>query len=101
MTAPAVSIFGMFLNGSLVGRLRLYQNSATNTDLIGRVFRVCAALGIAGNAALIALHESTANYPPTGRWVLEQCIFAMCVACRIWLQFFRFGPLEWVWRRAT
>ena len=29
-------------------------------------------------------------------------IFAIqCVVSRIWLQHFRFGPLEWIWRRAT
>jgi uncharacterized protein len=29
-------------------------------------------------------------------------IFALqCVASAIWLQFFRFGPLEWIWRCAT
>src|SRR5712671_1742694 len=27
-------------------------------------------------------------------------IFAtQCFACRLWLQYFRFGPLEWIWRR--
>lgn len=29
-------------------------------------------------------------------------IFALqCIAFRFWLQSFRFGPLEWLWRRAT
>jgi uncharacterized protein len=174
----AVSVLGMFLIGSLVGRLRLYQDLASNADLFRRVFRACAPFGVAGNALLGSLHASTPDYPPTGRWVLEQCIFAIavptmalayasgfallwirgwqailrafshagrmalttyvcqtliaillfygiglkwgntigfmqaaliavavfalqCVAARIWLSFFRFGPLEWLWRRAT
>ena len=33
---------------------------------------------------------------------LAVAIFALqCIASRIWLQAFRFGPLEWIWRRAT
>src|SRR5262249_27715586 len=33
---------------------------------------------------------------------LAVAIFAVqCIAARVWLQFFRFGPLEWIWRRAT
>ena len=174
----AVSVLGMFLIGALVGRLRLYQNLSANADLIGRVFRVCAPIGVLGNAVLVLLHASTPDYPPTIQWVIEQCVFSIavpamalayasgfallwmrgwkrvlrafapagrmalttyvsqtligiflfygiglklgntlgfaqatvvaiaifalqCVASRIWLQFFRFGPLEWVWRRAT
>jgi uncharacterized protein len=174
----AISVLGMFLVGALVGRLRLYQNLTANTNLIGRVFRVCAPIGVLGNAVLVPLHAATPDYPPTGLWVVEQCLFAIavpamalayastfallwtrgwgrilgalapagrmalttyvsqtltgvflfygiglglgntlgfaqaiavavaifaiqCVASRIWLRFFRFGPLEWIWRRAT
>jgi uncharacterized protein len=174
----ALSILGMFLIGALVGRLRLYQNLSANAHLIWRVFRICAPVGVIGNAVLVSLHASTPDYPPTAKWVLEQCVFAIavpmmalaytsgfallwargwqpilrafapagrmalttyasqtligifmfygiglklgktigftqailiaigvfalqCVASRAWLQFFRFGPLEWIWRRAT
>jgi uncharacterized protein len=174
----AVSILGMFLVGALVGRLRLYQNLNANARIFGRVLRICAPIGIAGNVLLVSLHASTPDYPPTAQWVLEQSVFAIavpamalsyasgfallwargwdrflrafastgrmaltryvtqtlagivlfygigfgfgstlgfapliliafavfalqCVASRIWLQLFRFGPLEWLWRRAT
>jgi uncharacterized protein len=34
--------------------------------------------------------------------VLAVAIFAaQCVVARVWLRWFRFGPIEWVWRRAT
>ena len=168
----------MFLIGVVVGRLRLYQNLTAHANLIGRVFRVCAPAGVLGNALLVFLHASTPDFPPTGRWVIEQCVFSIavpamaltfasgftllwmrdwqpvlhafgpagrmalttyvsqtligifffygvglrlgnalglaqltavavaifalqCVASRIWLQFFRFGPLEWLWRCLT
>ncbi|HYM35629.1 MAG TPA: DUF418 domain-containing protein [Steroidobacteraceae bacterium] len=174
----AISVFGMFLIGALVGRMRLYQNLSANTKLISRVFFVRAPLGVLGNAALVPLHAATPDYPPTGMWVAEQCVFSIavpamalsyasgfallwmrgwqpilrvlapagrmalttyvsetligmflfygiglgfgnrfgfvqatavavtifaiqCVASRIWLHYFRFGPLEWIWRRAT
>ena len=174
----AISILAMFLIGALAGRLRLYQNLTANANLIKRVFRVCAPIGVLGNAALVPLHAATSDYPPTATWVVEQCLFAVavpamaltyasafallwtrrwdrvlrvlapagrmalttyvsqtligvflfygiglgfgktlgfveaiavavaifamqCVVARIWLQFFGFGPLEWLWRRAT
>jgi uncharacterized protein len=173
-----ISILAMFLIGALVGRLRLYQNPAAHTDLIRRVFRVCVPIGVLGNLVLVRLHGATPVYPPTGLWVVEQCLYsiavpamaltyasgfallwvrgwhrvlqtlapagrmaltnyicqtlisvflfygiglglgstigyaqatvvaisifvAQCVVSKIWLQFFHFGPLEWVWRRAT
>jgi uncharacterized protein len=174
----AVSVLGMFLIGALVGRLRIYRDLAGNATLIARVFRVCAPVGVVGNAVLVPLHATTPDYPPSGMWVVEQCLFAIavpamalayasgfallwhrgwsrmlhalapagrmalttyvsqtligislfygiglgigdklsfaemtiaavaifalqCVASRIWLRSFRFGPLEWLWRRAT
>ena len=174
----AVAVLGMFLIGALVGRLRIYRDLAGNAALIGRVFRVCAPIGVVGNAVLVPLHAATPDYPPTGMWVAEQSLFAIavpamalgyasgfallwqlgwsrmlhafapagrmalttyvsqtligislfygiglglgdrpsfaemtimavaifaaqCVASRIWLRSFRFGPLEWLWRRAT
>lgn len=174
----AVSVLGMFLIGALVGRLRIYRDLAGNATLIRRVFCVCAPIGVAGNAALVPLHAATPGYPPSGMWVVEQCLFAIavpamalayasgfallwqrgwsrmlnalapagrtalttyvsqtligisifygiglgvgdklsfvqmtlaaaaifalqCVASRTWLRAFRFGPLEWLWRRAT
>jgi uncharacterized protein len=174
----AISVLGMFLIGALVGRLRLYQNLPAHVDLIKRVFRVCAPIGVLGNVVLVRLHAATPDYPPTGQWVIEQCVFSIavpamaltyasgfallwmrgwdrvlhvlapagrmalttyvsqtlfgvflfygvglkfgntlgfaattivaieifalqCVASTIWLQFFRFGPLEWIWRCAT
>lgn len=174
----AVSVLGMFLIGALVGRLRIYRDLAGYAALIRRVFYVCAPIGVAGNAALVPLHAATPDYPPSGMWVVEQCLFAIavpamalayasgfallwqrrwsgtlralapagrmalttyvsqtligislfygiglgigeklsslqmtlaaiaifalqCVGSRLWLQAFRFGPLEWLWRRAT
>jgi len=174
----AVSVLGMFLIGALVGRLRIYRDLAGNATLIRRVFCVCAPIGVAGNAALVPLHAATPDYPPSGMWVVEQCLFAIavpamalayasgfallwqrgwsrmlnalapagrtvlttyvsqtligislfygiglrigdklsfvqmtlaaaaifalqCFASRTWLRSFRFGPLEWLWRRAT
>lgn len=174
----AISVLGMFLVGALVGRLRLYRNVTANTKLIGRVFRVCAPIGVLGNAVLVPLHAATPDYPPSMLWVVEQCLYSIavpamaltyasafallwsrgwegifrrlapagrmalttyvgqtllgaflfygigmglghtlgfaqsiaaagvifatqCIAARIWLHFFRFGPLEWIWRRAT
>ena len=174
----AVSVLGMFLIGALVGRLRIYRDLAGNSALIARVFRVCAPVGVVGNAVLVPLHAATPDYPPSGMWVVEQCLFAIavpalalayasgfallwqrgwsgtlrafapagrmalttyvsqtligislfygiglgigdelssvemtaaavaifalqCVASRFWLRSFRFGPLEWLWRRAT
>jgi uncharacterized protein len=174
----AISVLGMFLIGALIGRLRLYQDLTANAELIRRVFRVCAPIGVLGNAVLVPLHAMAPDYPPTEQWVIEQCTFSIavpamalayasgfalwwmrrsgrvlrvfapagrmalttyvsqtligiflfygiglgfgntlgfaqamavaiaifalqCVASRIWLHYFRFGPLEWIWRCAT
>jgi uncharacterized protein len=173
-----ITVLSMFLIGSLGGRLQIYRDLPAHTNLIRRVFRVCAPIGLLGNAALVALHAEVPGYPPSGMWVLEQCVYsiavpalaltyasgfallwmrkqnrvlqllapagrmalttyvsetligiflfygigfglgktigftagtvlavaifaAQCVVSRLWLQFFRFGPLEWIWRRAT
>jgi uncharacterized protein len=174
----AISVLFMFLIGALIGRLRLYRNLSAHAGLVRAVFVVSAPIGVVGNAVLTALHGATPDYPPSGAWVIEQCVYAIavpamaltyasgfallwmrgwqrvlsvfgpagrmalttyvtqtligvflfygvglklgntigfaeatalavaifavqCVASRIWLQSFRFGPLEWVWRRAT
>jgi uncharacterized protein len=175
----ALSVLGMFLVGALIGRLRLYRESSAATLMMKRVFMTCAPLGVIGNAALVPLHAVTPDFPPTLRWVGEQCLYAIavpalalayasgfgllwargwwqrvlrglvpagrmalttyvsqtligvllfygvglrlghsvgfiegtalavaifalqCIAARIWLGFFRFGPLEWLWRCAT
>jgi uncharacterized protein len=177
-----VSVLGMFLIGALVGRLRIYRDLVGNGVLIRRVFLICTPIGVAGNAVLVPLHAATPDYPPSGMWIVEQCLFAIavpamalayasgfallwqrgwssglralapagrmalttyvsqtligiavfygiglgiglsighelsfaamtsaavaifalqCVASRIWLRSFLFGPLEWLWRRAT
>ena len=34
--------------------------------------------------------------------VTALCVFALQIAlCRLWLRYFRFGPLEWLWRMLT
>jgi len=146
--------------------------------LFRRVVWVCTPVGVVGNVALVHMRATTAEYPPTFAWVVEQSlsavavpamtlayaagfallwsrgggrvlkalapvgqmalttyvsqtlvgitlfygiglglrgrlglaegtavglfIFALqCLLSALWLRHFRFGPLEWVWRRAT
>jgi uncharacterized protein len=33
--------------------------------------------------------------------IVVAVIFAQVVFCTLWLKFFRFGPLEWLWRSIT
>ena len=75
----ALSVLLMFLVGALVGRLRLYRDLNANVKLIGQVLRVCAPIGVLGNIALVPLHETVPDYPPTGLWVLEQSLYAIAV----------------------
>ena len=174
----AVSVLGMFLLGALIGRLRLYRDLGAHEGLFQRVLWLCAPVGVIGNIALVHMHATTAEYPPTLAWVVEQSLSAVavpamtfayaagfallwsrggrrvlralapvgqmalttyvsqtligitlfygigvglrgrlglaevtavglsifvlqCLLSGLWLRFFRFGPLEWVWRRAT
>jgi uncharacterized protein len=58
--------------------------------LIGIALFYGVGLGLAGQIGLV---EGT---------ILAIAIFAaQCVVASLWLRWFRFGPLEWVWRRAT
>jgi uncharacterized protein len=174
----AVSVLGMFLIGALIGRLRLYRDLAAHEGMFQRVFWLCAPVGVIGHVALVQMHATTAEYPPTLAWVVEQSLSAVAVPAMtlayaagfallwsrgggrvlralaplgqmalttyvsqtligialfygigvglwghvglaegtaaavlifalqgltsaMWLRHFRFGPLEWVWRRAT
>ena len=174
----AVSVLGMFLVGALIGRLRLYRDLGAREGLFQRVLWLCAPVGVVGNVALVHMHATTPEYPPTLAWVVEQSLSAVAVPAMtlayaagfallwsrggrrllqalapagqmalttyvsqtligitlfygigmglrgrlglaegtavglsifalqgllsaLWLRHFRFGPLEWVWRRAT
>ncbi|MCE9598207.1 MAG: DUF418 domain-containing protein [Spirochaetia bacterium] len=174
----AISVLGMFFVGALIGKLGLYRNIHKHRRILGLCLAVCGPIGIIGNAFLVRLHSGTPDYPPTGPWVIEQCLFAVavpaltfayasafalvwsrlgggvlrifalpgrmalttyvsqtmlcialfygiglgligclgaaegtlaaiamfgmqCALAGLWLRYFRFGPLEWVWRRAT
>ena len=174
----AISVFGMFLLGALIGRLGLYKNLPANEKLLKWVLGICGPVGVLGNAVLVHVHAITPRFPPTEMWAFEQSLFAVavpamalayasgfallwikggdtflrklapagrmalttyvsqtligvfvfyniglgfrhtiglaegtvfavlvfaaqCVVAALWLRAFRFGPLEWVWRRAT
>jgi uncharacterized protein len=172
----AVSILGMFLVGTLIGKLRLYRDLITHAGLFKRVLWLCAPVGVLGNIALVHLHATTPDFPPTPAWVLEQSLAALAVPAltltyaagfalvwghsrilralapvgqtalttyvsqtlicitlfygiglgfggriglaggaalsllifalqvlvsTLWLRHFRYGPLEWLWRRGT
>lgn len=174
----AVSVLGMFLLGALIGRMRLYRDLGAHEALFQRVLWLCAPVGVVGNVALVHMHATTPEYPPTLAWVVEQSLSAVavpamtlayaagfallwsrgggrvlralapvgqmalttyvsqtfigvtlfygigmglrgrlgladgtaaglaifasqCLFSALWLRHFRFGPLEWLWRRAT
>jgi uncharacterized protein len=174
----AISILAMFLLGAFIGKSGLYRNLSAHRRLLRNVFWTCAPLGVIGNAALTPIHAATPDFPPTGMWVIENCLYAVavpamaiayasgfawfwscgwrsmlrwlapagrmalttyisqtligialfygvglglrgriglvegtilatgifatqCVIASLWLRSFRFGPIEWVWRRMT
>jgi uncharacterized protein len=174
----AISILAMFLLGALIGKLRLYRNLPAHRDVFRNAFWICAPIGVIGNAMLTPLHAATADFPPTGMWVIESVLYAIavpamaisyasgfawlwsqrwrsplrwlapagrmalttyvsqtligvalfygvglglrgqvgliagtmlaiaifagqCALAALWLRFFHFGPIEWIWRRAT
>lgn len=174
----AVSILGMFLLGAYIGKRRLYRDLQAHSGLFGRVFVICAPLGVVGNALLVAIGPVTPAFPPSPSWVAQQTLAAVavplmtlgyatgfawlwsknngsylraigpagrtalttyvsqtlvgvfvfygiglglhgsadlaacvafavavfvvqCAIATLWLKHFRFGPLEWLWRRAT
>jgi uncharacterized protein len=58
--------------------------------LIGVALFYGVGLGLRGQIGLV---EGT---------ILALAIFAaQCVIAALWLRWFRFGPIEWVWRRTT
>lgn len=174
----AISILAMFLLGTWAGRLGLYRNLPHHQALFGRLFGICAPVGLIGNVLLTPLHAVTPAFPPTAMWVVEGMLYALAVpamaiayACgfawlwshggrgllsrfapagrmalttyvsqtgigialfygvglglrghvglvdgtllalgifvlqgmfaSLWLRWFRFGPIEWLWRRMT
>jgi uncharacterized protein len=174
----AVSILGMFLLGAYIGKRRLYRDLPAHSRLFGRIFIICAPLGIIGNGLLVSLEPVTPTFPPSPMWVAEQTLAAIavplmtlayaagfawlwskhggshlramgpagrmalttyvsqtligifvfygiglglhgsadlaacvafalavflsqCAIAALWLRYFRLGPLEWLWRRAT
>ena len=48
----AISILAMFLLGALIGKLDLYRNVSAHRRLFRNVFRICAPVGVIGNAVL-------------------------------------------------
>jgi uncharacterized protein len=71
-----------------VGRMAL--TTYVSQTLIGIGLFYGVGLGLRGQIGLV---EGT---------LLAVMIFAaQCVAAALWLRWFQFGPIEWVWRRAT
>lgn len=100
----------MFLVGAFIGRLRLYRHLKAHAGLL-------QALGPAGQMALTTYVSQTLigvtlfygiGMGLKGRFGLAEgtvvgvAIFAVQGALSaLWLRYSRFGPLEWLWRRAT
>ena len=69
---------------------RMALTTYVSQTLIGIVLFYGVGLGLRGQIGLV---EGT---------ILAVGIFAtQCVAASLWLRWFYFGPIEWVWRRAT
>ncbi|HWA89471.1 MAG TPA: DUF418 domain-containing protein [Rhizomicrobium sp.] len=174
----AISILAMFLLGASIGKSGLHRDVSRHRTLLRDAFRICAPIGLIGNAALTPIHAATPDFPPTAMWVFENSLYAIavpamaiayasgfarlwscgrasalrwlapagrmalttyvsqtligialfygiglglhgriglvegmiaaiaifatqCAIAGLWLSRFRFGPIEWVWRRAT
>jgi uncharacterized protein len=69
---------------------RMALTTYVSQTLIGVALFYGVGLGLRGQVRLV---EGT---------ILAIAIFAtQCVIAGLWLRWFRFGPIEWVWRRAT
>jgi uncharacterized protein len=75
----AISVLSMFLLGALIGKLGLYRNVSGHRKLFRNVFWICAPVGVVGNAVLTPIHAATPDFPPTGMWVIENCLYAIAV----------------------
>ena len=74
-----ISILAMFLLGALIGKLGLHRNIGAHQATLGRVFWLCAPVGLIGNLVLTPLHAATPDFPPTGMWVVENTLYAIAV----------------------
>ena len=59
-------------------------------SLIGIALFYGVGLGLRGQVGLVA-----------GTMLAIGIFATQCVFASLWLRWFRFGPIEWVWRRAT
>lgn len=92
----AISILTMFLLGALIGKLGLYRNIADHRGTLGKVFWICAPIGVIGNAVLTPLHATTPDFPPTGMWVAENTLYAIAVPA---MAIAYASGFAWLWAR--
>jgi len=102
MVVPAMAIayasgFALLWSGGLRAMLawlapagRMALTTYITQTLIGMGLFYGIGLGLYGHVGLV---DGT---------ILAIVIFAaQCVIASVWLRWFQFGPIEWVWRRAT
>ena len=97
MAIAYASGFGWLWSGgwrSMLRRLAPAGRMALTTYITQTLIGVALFYGVGfGLYGRIGLVEGT---------VLAVGIFAaQCVIANLWLRWFRFGPIEWLWRRAT
>lgn len=92
----AVSILAMFFLGALIGKLGLYRNLHDHRKLFFSIFWICAPVGIIGNAVLTPMHAATPDFPPSGMWVMENCLYAIAVPA---MAVAYASGFAWLWSR--
>ncbi|MFC4442955.1 DUF418 domain-containing protein [Caulobacter henricii] len=92
----AISVLSMFLLGAVVGRLGLYRNLSDHGRTFALLFWICAPVGVIGNGILTPLHAATPDFPPTGPWILEGCLFAVAVPA---MAIAYASGFAWLWSR--